>query len=116
MELFGMEFTPAQLFLAALEVVAIVLLIAVLFRKERTGETAADSPGAPVRTAGAAGEEEDEGELIAVITAAVAAAMGKPAEKIKVTDIKRVPSSVKRTVNRNAWGRQGKIDQVRRYI
>ena len=62
MELFGMEFTPAQLFLAALEVVAIVLLIAVLFRKERTGETAAESPVAPVRTAGAAGEEEDEGE------------------------------------------------------
>ena len=51
-----------------------------------------------------------------MITAAVAAAMGKPAEKIKVTDIKRIPSSVKRTVNRNAWGRQGKIDQVRRYI
>ena len=116
MELFGMDFTPAQLFIAALEVLIIVLLFAVLFRKERTDRAEEKGTGTEVMRSPAEPENDDEGELVAVITAAVAAAMGMPAENIKVTDIRKLPSAGKRTVNRNAWGRQGKIDQVRRYI
>ena len=49
---------------------------------------------------------EDEEELIAVLTAAVAACMGQSVERIRVRNVLRVPEGTP------AWARAGLADQM----
>ncbi|WP_052045198.1 OadG family protein [Caloranaerobacter azorensis] len=50
-------------------------------------------------------EEEDDEELVAVITAAIAANISRPASEIKIRNIKRVPT------NTPVWARAGRLKQ-----
>ncbi|WP_054871663.1 OadG family protein [Caloranaerobacter sp. TR13] len=50
--------------------------------------------------------EEDDEELIAVITAAIAASISRPASEIKVRNIRRIPA------NTPIWARAGRLKQM----
>ncbi|WP_427339276.1 OadG family protein [Caloranaerobacter sp. DY30410] len=49
--------------------------------------------------------EEDDEELIAVITAAIAASISRPASEIRIRNIKRIPA------NTPIWARAGRLKQ-----
>ena len=57
---------------------------------------------------------QDDGELIAVITAAVAAAMGKEVREIKVASCREIKK--REYAGRSAWSRAGRAEQLNRYI
>ncbi len=56
----------------------------------------------------------EDDELIAVITAAVAATMGKGTQEIKITACKEIPR--REYTGRSAWSRAGRNEQLNRYI
>lgn len=75
--------------------------------KKCAGEvkTVAPTPSAiPVQAAKA---EADEEELVAVISAAIAATLGTSVQNIVVRNIVRVPDQTP------AWGQSGRVDQMR---
>ena len=59
---------------------------------------------APASVTTAVVKDEDEGELIAVITAAIAASMNTSMHNIVVTNIRRVPDTTP------TWGKLGRSD------
>jgi sodium pump decarboxylase gamma subunit len=68
-------------------------------------KTVAPTP-APAAAAPVAQPEQDDEELVAVISAAVASALGTSVHNIVVKNIVRVPDQTP------AWGQSGRIDQM----
>ncbi|WP_058485430.1 OadG family protein [Defluviitalea phaphyphila] len=56
------------------------------------------------------GEVEDDLELIAVITAAVAASLNTTTDKLKVRSFRRINSNI------SEWNREGRISQIKNTI
>lgn len=72
----------------------------------RKSVTVEEIAGAADVSAPAVPEPEDMEELIAVLTAAVAACMGRPADGIVVRNVLRVPETAP------VWARAGLTDQM----
>ena len=64
------------------------------------------SPAEPVQAAAAEPKEEDDEELIAVLTAAVAASMNTSTYNLKIKSYRRIPNT------RPAWNRAGISDTI----
>ncbi len=71
--------------------------------KKEKPKAAAAAPAASAPVASAA--KEDDAELVAVITAAIAASLGKSTSQLVVNKITRIPDSMP------AWARKGLSDQ-----
>ena len=118
MTLFGIEFSAAQAILLAAEVLILLLCIVILTKLARrmpvkkNVEQAATPAVAEAK--GKAAQDPEEGELIAVITAAVAAAMGKDVKEIKVASCQEIRK--REYTGRSAWSRAGRAEQLNRYI
>ncbi len=70
-------------------------------KKEKPKVAAAAAAAAPVASA----PKEDDAELVAVITAAIAASLGKSTSELVVNKITRLPDAMP------AWARHGLSDQ-----
>lgn len=54
---------------------------------------------------------EDEGELVAVLTAAAAMMMGTEPRNVKIASFSRVDTSAKAASRRSAWAQAGRLSQ-----
>ncbi len=93
---------------AVLAILMIVLYIfGVIFNKKpKADPTPQKAEEAPVMQAAEAVQEEDEDELIAVLTAAVAASLGTSTYNLRIKSYRRVPPK------RPAWNRAGINDVI----
>lgn len=120
MVLFGIEFSAAQT--ALLAGVALILLLCIVILKKLAGLSPAGERQVEQETAAAASpaqsamqkSDAEEGELIAVITAAVACAMGKDVKEVKVASLRELPK--REYAGRSPWSRAGRAEQLNRYI
>ncbi len=92
-----------------LALIFLMLMIKVLSNLVGTKPKAAAQPAAkaapvPVKA------QEDDLELVAVITAALAASLGKPANQIVVKNIVRVPDT------KPTWARLGLTEQINQQL
>lgn len=96
---------------AALIVLSFMLdLMKLLFYKEPTKAPVKVETQPKAVTESTAPEKEDGEELVAVITAAVAASLNTSTHNIVVRNIVRLPDSTP------AWGRAGRIDQMNKML
>ncbi|WP_432663072.1 OadG family protein [Wukongibacter baidiensis] len=85
-------------------------LMKVLFYKEPTKAPVKVEPRPKAAPESPAPAKEDDEELVAVITAAVAASLNTSTHNIVVRNIVRLPDATP------AWGRAGRIDQMNKML
>ncbi len=102
-------FSMAVVFFSLLAISYLIDLIRVMLGNSEKKKTPVQTAQAPVAAAPApvAPTQEDDTELIAVITAAIAAMTGAKANGLVVKNIKRISDSD------TAWSKTGKIELMR---
>jgi len=114
MNLFGVDFTVAEVILLFSFLLVILLCINILhkLRIVKTKDIMQDSPAAEKVTAATHAAPTEGNELVAVLTAAVAMIMGKDAASVKIASVKRVANKTVRSGGGSAWARAGRIEQL----
>ncbi len=111
MNLFGLYFSPAESVLLFLFLLVVLLCILIL---KKLSVLKTEEEVLPVRQAvpAVSAKGEVEGEIVAVLTAAVAMMMGKDAKDIRLSSVRRVQGKT----GRSAWAQAGRMEQLIKYI
>ncbi len=100
-------FSMAIVFITLLTISFILDLFKIIFVEKKKPVVAQSEPQGKVEIEPKPTVEEDEEALIAVITAAIVAATGKPKEKLIIRSITPIYNP------ESSWTRMGRIEQMR---
>lgn len=116
MIIFGIEFTMAQFVIFITQIILLLLALVILgklsgIKNNSQAKKTEPQPAVPVASASA----DDEEELVAVLTAAVAACMDTTPDKIKISSYKEITNN-RNVYGRSNWAKRGHEAQIRRFI